>query len=525
MGQDFTVMTGAVGELFWKIAQPVLVFRDGEVVAVNPVAAGLLDVEPRGGGATIPAAALAEVFGSGSVVVRHLAEDEGSDIVDASDGCGRVFTASSWHLAGDERVTVVLFRDVTEEERHRKGLEHLNRVARELLAETTLGVVLQRVVDEAKALTGAAFSALIVLREGSTSEIQQFVYNAPRDLFPLRLPRVVGLLAVPIDTGQAARLDDIRAHPAGVGIPVQHPPIAALLAVPVTQGTTVMGELAVANEPGQRTFDDVDQALLAELAAQTAIAVSLTLAREMQADAALAQQALTDVALHNIRTPITVAMGFLEVLQNEGESLSDADRLASFDALTRALERIRDLSNDAFLVAPEETAADLVLDDVDPVQIADALVDELGPTNDAVRIERSSEVPDGFTFPGHAKVIHDLVENLVTNALKHSPSGETVTITVRLEGDSVRFDVSDRGPGVAPAEQSRLFEQFYRTAQSEEAGIPGTGVGLWIVKRLVTSHGGAVGVSSSPGQGSTFWLTFPRAGRVPVTPVTESGHG
>jgi signal transduction histidine kinase len=525
MSEDFAVVAGLVGDLFWKIAQPVLVFRDGAAIAVNPVAAALMSIEPTGGGEPLPAELLHRLLGSAIGELERLVSEEGTAVLDAADGCGRVFNASCWCLEGHDDVAVVLLRDVTEERRHLEGLETLNRLARELPAEPAMAVVLQRVADVAKELTGAAFSALILLRTGSTSEIQHFVYNAPRDLFPLRLPRLVGLLAVPIETGQVARLDDIREHAAGVGIPVQHPPIAALLAVPVSDGATVLGELAVANEPGQRPFDDIDQALIGELAAQTAIAVSLAASRALQSEAAQSQRALTDVALHNIRTPVTVAMGFLEVLQSQGMELTDEERAASFDALARALARIRDLSNDALLAAPSASPEPAVPDEVDPVAIVDHLVAELSPTSDTVAIERVSEVPLGFTFPGQAKVIHDLVENLVTNAVKHSPSGESVTVTVRVEGKSVRFDVSDRGAGVSPTDQDHIFEQFYRTDASQDAGVQGTGLGLWIVKRLVTSYGGTVGVTSSPGQGSTFWLTFPRWGQKPVEPVTESGHG
>src|SRR5687767_7402737 len=125
---------------------------------------------------------------------------------------------------------------------------------------------MQRVVDEAKALTGARFSALILLRDGTENEVAHFVYNAPRELFPERLPRVVGLLSVPIVTREPALIADIRGHPLGVGIPVRHPPIASLLAVPVLAGDAVLGELAVANAPGDAPFDDIDQALLSELA-------------------------------------------------------------------------------------------------------------------------------------------------------------------------------------------------------------------------------------------------------------------
>ena len=128
----------------------------------------------------------------------------------------------------------------TDERRHVEGLHRVGALARELVTEGSLEVLLQRIADEARDLTGAAYSAVLLVREDGT-EVQYFFYNGPRNLFPTRLPRAVGLLAVPITTRAPARVADIRDHPAAVGIPVEHPPIAALLSVPIIAGDRVLG--------------------------------------------------------------------------------------------------------------------------------------------------------------------------------------------------------------------------------------------------------------------------------------------
>jgi signal transduction histidine kinase len=106
-------------------------------------------------------------------------------------------------------------------------------------------------------------------------------------------------------------------------------------------------------------------------------------------------------------------------------------------------------------------------------------------------------------------MVREVLDNLVGNALKHAPAGTAVVVSARAEGDQVRLDVRDQGPGIPEDEQGRLFERWTRTDSSRARQLPGYGLGLSIVKRLVTAHGGTLGLSSRPGEGATFWVTFP----------------
>jgi signal transduction histidine kinase len=511
MPGNFQVASGAIGELFWNTSDAVFVCDRGQIAAWNPGAEAILGVTAEE--ATAPGYDLRQAFGAATEPLQELmAGATASACLDCEGGCGRILEAFSWRLgAGETAPTVVILRDLTDQRRHMLGLERLNALARELLGEMSLDAVLVRIVDAAKELARADFSALVLLREGTEDEIAHFIYNAPRELFPERLPRVVGLLAAPIRSGSIARIEDIRGHPDGVGIPVEHPPIAALLAVPIVVGSRVMGELAVANQPGRPVFDDTDRALVAELAAHAAIALSLATARATQEQVQATRQAILDVALHNIRTPLTVAQGFLATIRTHGSELSDEERDRCFEAIDRAHERIQTLAEGALLGEPTPPGGTLA-DEGEAIDVSDLgrqLQAELGPYRPEVALEVQIEEGTPSSFLGDHRLVRELLDNLLTNAMKHSPPGETVTVTIRVEGGSMRFDVSDRGPGIAPEEQSRLFDQFYRTAQSVEAGLPGTGLGLWIARRLAQLHGGAVGVSSRLGQGSTFWATFP----------------
>jgi signal transduction histidine kinase len=100
-----------------------------------------------------------------------------------------------------------------------------------------------------------------------------------------------------------------------------------------------------------------------------------------------------------------------------------------------------------------------------------------------------------------------VLENLIGNAIKYSPSGSTVWLEAQVEDPAVRFAVKDQGPGISPEDLSHLFESFYRGQGVED--IPGFGLGLATVKRIIDAHGGRIWVDTASRRGSTFYVTFP----------------
>ena len=417
-------------------------------------------------------------------------------------------TVTAVHRRVDGR-SVLMLRDISVQVRREDGLRRLAVLSRQLLGTPpTVQSVLQALCVEAKALTGADFSALLLLREGSTSESSHFAYDAPRHLFPERLPRAVGLLAVPLGTRAPARLDDMRGHPAGVGLPGVHPPIGPLLAVPLLAGEGPIGELAVANRPGQRAFDELDESLLVDLAAHAAVAVSWAQAAERERERALVRQEVVDTARHDIRTPVGAGKGFALLLQRKRDRMSEQQVEGALQGLVDAFDRIESFS--ARLLLDERSAVGGVepawsVLEVDPLMRAvqrDAAA--LTGRDDAVTWLHD-DAPR--TLAGDPEMVRQVLDNLVGNALKHAGAA---AVTARVEGEHVRFDVRDEGPGIPEAEQGRLFDRWTRTEASRRGSVGGFGLGLSIVKRLVVAHGGTLGVSSRSGEGATFWVTFPR---------------
>lgn len=102
-----------------------------------------------------------------------------------------------------------------------------------------------------------------------------------------------------------------------------------------------------------------------------------------------------------------------------------------------------------------------------------------------------------------------VIDNLVSNAIKFTPLSGRVEVLVARDGDTATITVADSGMGMSPAEQEHLFERFYRTGGATRAAIPGTGLGLTIVEAIVTSHGGTIAVESREGHGTTFRIALP----------------
>jgi signal transduction histidine kinase len=145
---------------------------------------------------------------------------------------------------------------------------------------------------------------------------------------------------------------------------------------------------------------------------------------------------------------------------------------------------------------------------VDPRVTVDAAVRSVADAETAATIEIDADVD---VVAADRERLQQVLTNLVENALKYgrTPTSPTIGVRVRNVRDSVRFEVSDQGPGVPAAESERIFEKFHRLDPHMQRGVRGTGLGLYICRELVHRMHGSIGVDSSEA-GSTFWVELPR---------------
>jgi signal transduction histidine kinase len=220
---------------------------------------------------------------------------------------------------------------------------------------------------------------------------------------------------------------------------------------------------------------------------------------------------------HELKTPVTAIRIAAENLQEEALPES---ALASAHSILRSVDRLTLLLGDlSELSRIESGALHLAPERVDLEAFLGAFVREMLAQHGGrgVSLERIQAVPPGTRILVDPLRLHQILENLVSNALKFSDPGGKVTLGVEVTEQGHAWEVRDQGPGIPEAEQGRIFERFYR-AQGTKAK-PGTGLGLAIVKHLCRLMGGEVTVESHPGEGAVFRV------RLPAVPPDQASAG
>jgi two-component system phosphate regulon sensor histidine kinase PhoR len=213
---------------------------------------------------------------------------------------------------------------------------------------------------------------------------------------------------------------------------------------------------------------------------------------------------------HELKTPLTAIRGLVETLIDDGDMDTDTHN--------RFIEKIRDQStrltnivSDLLTLSRLESGPGGLR--FEPMDLRDTVRESCGTQVHAAETKQVSlipEVPDApVTIDGDAEAMRELVDNLVSNAIKYTPPGGTVDVRLKTEGASAVLEVADTGIGIPPEEQSRIFERFYRVdkARSREQG--GTGLGLSIVRHLAQALQGEARVRSRLGVGSVFSVLLP----------------
>jgi signal transduction histidine kinase len=213
---------------------------------------------------------------------------------------------------------------------------------------------------------------------------------------------------------------------------------------------------------------------------------------------------------HELRTPLTSIRGYLDLVLDEEAGTLNPEQRRFLKAVERNSGRLLRLVGDLLFVAQAD-AGRLTLEraKVDVAALAADCVEAAQPVADQRAIDLQLAAVPVPALVGDRGRLAQVVDNLVSNALKFTPEGGRVEIRTSTIGDYVYLEVEDSGIGIPAAEQSRLFERFFRAAAATERAIPGTGLGLAIVKAIVEAHAGAIEVISAPGKGTTFRVELP----------------
>ena len=220
---------------------------------------------------------------------------------------------------------------------------------------------------------------------------------------------------------------------------------------------------------------------------------------------------------HELRTPLTSIRGYTELLLEGDAGEPNDDQREYLGIVDRNVDRLLGLVAD-LLDAAQVRRGRLTLErvDCDPAALARDAVERARPAAAARSIVLELEADPVPHVEGDVSRLGQVLDNLLSNALKFTAPGGHVDVRVRRDGRSVVLEVTDDGAGIPPEELPRLFERFYRTPAASAGAIQGTGLGLAIARAIVEAHGGSVTVDSQPGAGSVFGVRLPVGATSPV---------
>lgn len=219
---------------------------------------------------------------------------------------------------------------------------------------------------------------------------------------------------------------------------------------------------------------------------------------------------------HELRTPLTSILGYVDLALETAESEPvPADLIANLQVVERNAERLLHRVSDLLTTASRPSIHPL------PADLSTVVRSSLiaaKPQAEAAGITLVDGTTQDLTGEFDPSRMHQVFDNLITNAIKYSSAGDTVTATCRNDSDNLEVCISDTGRGMTEEDRLRVFNRFFRTTEVRESMIPGLGLGLTIASVVLQGHHGTIAVESALGQGTTFTV------RIPATAPIDTGR-
>ncbi|GAA3393432.1 PAS domain S-box protein [Cryptosporangium minutisporangium] len=258
------------------------------------------------------------------------------------------------------------------------------------------------------------------------------------------------------------------------------------------------------------TFADITDRKRTEQALKDAVESEREAARRLR-EIDQVRTDLVSTVSHELRTPLTSISGYLELLMDGDVGPITGEQAAMVEVAHRSSQRLLLLVEDLLTLSRIDAGAfSIKRDDVDLAMLLSSAIGAVAPLAAARELRLISDVPvDLGVVRGDASHLDRVLLNLLSNGVKFTPPGGTVTLVGRRVGDEAVVTVTDTGIGIPAEEQSRLFDRFFRSSNAMDEAIQGTGLGLSIVKTIVEHHGGRITAESAVGKGTTMTLTLP----------------
>ena len=378
-----------------------------------------------------------------------------------------------------------------------------------------LSTVMQRIAARAISLTGAS-GATVEVAEGHEM-VCALAAGSLASVAGFRHSRAGSLSGACVAEGRILSSEDVEADARVDREACRRAAVRSMVVVPLRHKETIQAVLKVV-APLPHAFSESNVETLELLAnlMGAALAHADDYARLAEANSRLLEldrlkDAFVATASHELRTPLASIIAYAEMLgDGDGGPLTPHQEQMVY-AVERNSRRLRALIEDLLVLSQIEAGVLRTRPaptDVRPM--VEAVGEALAPTARAAAVELQVSVADDVgTLLADAGQLDRALMNVVANAIKFSLPGGTVEVTATRVEDSLQIEVVDRGIGIAPGDQARLFERFFRAASARERAIPGSGLGLAIVKEIIERHGGEVALRSKLGAGTRVTLRLP----------------
>ncbi len=282
----------------------------------------------------------------------------------------------------------------------------------------------------------------------------------------------------------------------------------SIIMVPLLVQGTVFGAMTLVSAGSKRIFSETDLSMIEELGTRIALAIqNVKLYTEAQ-KAIDVRDEFISVASHELKTPLTSLKLFSQVLKQQVEKRGVIDFSKYFEKMDNQVSKLAVLVEDLLNITKlEHGKMEFYMEEFNIENVLKDAIETLMPMARFHKIVLKGKSTKNIY--GDKYRIYQVVTNLLTNALKYSPSAKNIDVRVGTSKAGIRLSVRDYGIGIDKKHLAKIFDQFYRVTGSKEKTYPGLGMGLYIANEIIKRHGGKMSVKSIKGKGSEFSFTLP----------------
>ena len=419
---------------------------------------------------------------------------------------------------GDDVVYAVVLRDISARKKFEKRQEFLAAAGEKLASSFGSGEVLDNVANLAvPALADACILENRVdegFRAGAVCHSDPVIDDLLKKISRagVRKPPAQNPLSeilrngapVILRTDAAAKIIEATSNPAYIAAMRAMNPQAALYLPLIARGQLI-GVLSLFR--ADRGFDIDDLAFAEDLGRLAALALDNSRLLEVVRGSLRAREEIVGVVSHDLRNPVAAVKMLSRAALSAGEGDSDGAR-ENLSLIAEAAEQMDSLIRDLLDLSRIDVGQlQLAPEPVDPSVLLDEALRTLRPLVDDRKIKLDVNVEKGLPkVRADTERVQQVISNLVGNAIKFTPSGGTITISARRDGDEVLFSVADTGSGIAEDQLPKVFDRYWQSTRTDRQGA---GLGLAIAKGIVEGHGGEIWVESKPGKGTRVEFSLP----------------